>query len=281
MILNTSDELPVLTHLERVGPKGWLRYVFPFELPDNYDIDEVSRVLRVGYDAAAERLPVMACEAVPDTEAKRTYQTHHKLLNYKVVMKYTQINKGEKKTDNLYPEAGQLKLKKIPGDIDLLIIKDLRDDADAFPHSFAELKAKSFPVAALPAATLCPRPVWPRPGERLPVSLAQANFVRGGLVLAWNLFHMFGDSVTYSVWAQVWAEECRRAQGVAVPDPVVLPGRVFTDRARVMGPPSLGEIVRVEDHPEYILLPCNIFLLFFFEIPAQEEMTFCCLNLRG
>lgn len=60
------------THLERIGPKGWLRYVFPFELPGDYDISEVSRVLRDGYYAAAKRLPVMACEAVPDPQAKRT-----------------------------------------------------------------------------------------------------------------------------------------------------------------------------------------------------------------
>lgn len=58
--------------------------------------------------------------------------------------------------------------------------------------AFAELKAKSFPVSAFPAATVCPRSVWPQPGERLPISLVQVNFIRGGMILSWNLFPMFG-----------------------------------------------------------------------------------------
>lgn len=65
-----------LTHLERIGPKGWLRYVFPFQLPDNYDVDEVAKVLRAGFDSAKRRLPVMGCEAVPDMDAKRECLTY-------------------------------------------------------------------------------------------------------------------------------------------------------------------------------------------------------------
>lgn len=68
-IINTKMES--LTYLERIGPKGWLRYVFPFQLADDYDIGEVSTVLRAGFEAAKQRFPVMASEAVPDTEAKR------------------------------------------------------------------------------------------------------------------------------------------------------------------------------------------------------------------
>lgn len=62
-----------LTHLERIGPKGWLRYVFPFQLPDDYDIDVVASVLRAGFDSAKRRLLVMDCEAVPDMDAQREY----------------------------------------------------------------------------------------------------------------------------------------------------------------------------------------------------------------
>lgn len=69
--MTSLPDVPELTHLERIGPKGYLRYVFPFQLDDNYDIDEVSRVLRSGFDAAKSRLPVMDCEAVPDEHCKR------------------------------------------------------------------------------------------------------------------------------------------------------------------------------------------------------------------
>lgn len=69
--MTSLPDVPELTHLERIGPKGYLRYVFPFQLDDDYDIEEVSRVLRSGFDAAKSRLTVMDCEAVPDEHCKR------------------------------------------------------------------------------------------------------------------------------------------------------------------------------------------------------------------
>lgn len=69
--MGSFREIPELTHLERIGPKGYLRYIFPFQLGDGYDIDEASRVLRTGFDAAKSRLLVMGCEAVPDEDCKR------------------------------------------------------------------------------------------------------------------------------------------------------------------------------------------------------------------
>lgn len=59
------------THLERIGPKGWLRYVFPFQLAEDYDIDHVSGIFKAGFDAAKQRLPAMGSEAVPAPEIKR------------------------------------------------------------------------------------------------------------------------------------------------------------------------------------------------------------------
>lgn len=69
--MTSLPDVPELTYLERIGPKGYLRYVFSFQLGDDYDIDETSRVLRSGFDAAKSRLPVMDCEAVVDEHCKR------------------------------------------------------------------------------------------------------------------------------------------------------------------------------------------------------------------
>lgn len=149
-----------------------------------------------------------------------------------------------------------LTLKEIPaGDIEQIVVKDLRAPG-AFPMTFAELKSKSFPVSAFAAAKVCPRSVWPVPGDRLPVCLVQANFIQGGMILAWNIFHMFGDSVTFSVWSEVWAEECRRAQGEEISNPVDLPDRIITDR-EYLKKPSGRNAGRAEDHPEYLILPCR------------------------
>lgn len=71
------ERLSELTHLERIGPKGWLQYIYPFQLSENYDIDEVARVLRTGFEATCKRLPLMGWEAAPDTDAKREFERAH------------------------------------------------------------------------------------------------------------------------------------------------------------------------------------------------------------
>lgn len=149
-----------------------------------------------------------------------------------------------------------LKLQKIPeGDIEPITVKDLREDG-AFPMTFAELKSKNFPVSAFEAAKICPRSVWPTAADRLPLSLVQLNFIQGGVIMAWNLFHQFGDSMTYYTWSQVWAEECRRAQGEEITDPVHLPDEIFAHRAQLKRPSGRNS-GRVDDHPEYLVLPCR------------------------
>ncbi|PSR82754.1 transferase family-domain-containing protein [Coniella lustricola] len=209
------------THLERIGPKGWLRYVFPFQLEEEYNIDEISRIFKDGFDSAKKRLPAMGCEAVPAPELS---------------------------------QIGVLKLQQIPeGDIEAITVNDLRAEG-AFPMSFSELKSKRFPVSALEATKICPRSVWPVAGDRLPVSQVKLNFIQGGVIMGWNLFHQFGDSVTYYTWSQVWAEECRRAQGEHIDNPIHLPDEIFAHRAQLKKPSGLNA-GRVEDHPEYLVLP--------------------------
>ncbi|KAK2803148.1 hypothetical protein FQN51_003892 [Onygenales sp. PD_10] len=102
---------------------------------------------------------------------------------------------------------------------------------------------------------LCRRSVWPAAAEEpLPISLVQANFIRGGLVLTWCILHMAGDGTSFCTWTRIWAEGCRRAQGLDIPDPIQLPEAIWEDPERVMGP-SGRNAGRFEDHLEYTLLP--------------------------
>ncbi|PWY95943.1 hypothetical protein BO94DRAFT_141709 [Aspergillus sclerotioniger CBS 115572] len=212
------EPVPSLTPLELIGPKGYLRYVFTFPLASDYEVKEVAAVLKAGYAAAIQRLPVMDCEAIPDLNAR---------------------------------QGGVMKLRKVDNSKDDgILVKDMR--MDAFP-TYAELRAQHFPVAAFDADTFCRSDVWPTPGEPLPISLVQANFIRGGLILTWCILHMAGDGTSFQTWMQVWAEECRHAQGLDS-KPVALPPAIFEDRERVMR--STGRnLGRPEDHPEYIVLP--------------------------
>lgn len=163
-----SPAIPKLTALERIGPKGYVRYVFPFQLQENYSLDEVARVLQAGYEDLMLRMPEVACEAVPDTHSKQ-----------KGVMKYQRLQGSDAAN---------------------IVTKDLRD---SFPSSYTELKSKSFPVAAFDADTLCRRSVWASAGERLPISLVQANFIQGGLILTWCILHLAGDGTSFCTWTKI------------------------------------------------------------------------------
>jgi hypothetical protein len=88
----------------------------------------------------------------------------------------------------------------------------------------------------------------------VPISLVQANFIRGGLILTWNIFHMIGDAVCFATWMKVWSEGCRRAQGLNIPDPIQLSSALWTDREQVKKPSGTNQ-GRMADHPEYTLLP--------------------------
>mgnify|MGYP002718826491 FL=1 len=215
----TNRAIPELTALERIGPKGYLRYVFPFQLQKDYDLGEVARVLQAGYQGLIQRIPEVACEAVPDTNSKQ-----------KGVLKF-QLQEND--------------------DAQIIVVKDLRDSPGP---GYEELKSKFFPVASFNADTFCRRSVWPSAGDRLPISAVQANFICGGVILTWCILHMAGDGTSFYTWMEVWAEECRRAAGLNISDAVQLPEALWKDRESVMRP-SGRNTGKLENHPEYTLLP--------------------------
>ncbi|KAI8283443.1 hypothetical protein K4K60_002694 [Colletotrichum sp. SAR11_57] len=171
--------------------------------------------------ATKSRFPTLACEALPDPDAR---------------------------------QANALKLQRITdNEIEPVIINDLRQSSN-FTSSFTDLKSKHFPVSSFPAEVFTRCPIWPAPGQRVPITIVQANFIRGGLILNWNLFHLVGDGQAFYNWIRVWAEETRRAQGLDIPDPVHYPEPIYADRQIAHKSPQTlpkGKSGRLTDHPEY------------------------------
>lgn len=144
---------------------------FPSELSDGYDIDEVTRVFRQGWEATCRRFPILAGEAVIDTEGKQ--------LNLMKLQSMT----DEDRLQNVQP----------------ITVNDLRESG-AFHSTFAELKARQFPVSDFNSDLLTRHPrVWAFPGDRLPIMKIQLNFLQGGLLLNWSPFHMVGDGMTFGL----------------------------------------------------------------------------------
>ncbi|KAK7739577.1 hypothetical protein SLS63_001923 [Diaporthe eres] len=204
-----------------------MEYIFPFELPDNYDLDEVTQVLRDGWEATCRRIPVLKGEAVADSDAKQGGAMKIQLLDDK------------ERLERIQP----------------ITVNDLRSPV-SYPLTFAELRERHFPVSAFDPEIFTRRYTWPSPGDRLPIMLMQLNFIRGGLILNWNPFHMIGDGTTFFTWTAVWAEECRRAQGLEIINPFELRQSIVSDRRHAISPqsPPSGRSGRPEDHPQYVLL---------------------------
>ncbi|CAG8232326.1 unnamed protein product [Penicillium salamii] len=216
---HSEESIPQLTTLERIGLKVWVRYIFVFDLGDDYDIEEVSTILRAGYSALQQNISLSDCEAVPDPS---------------------------------WRQNGVSKLQRLKeGGFEPVVVKDLRESSD-FPWSYNHLKKKSFPVAAFDANLLCRQGVFPAPGARLPTSLAQANFIRGGLVLNWCALHLAGDGASFHLWMKIWADGCRRAQNESS-QPLDLDPAIWNDREALMKPSGCNK-GRLEDHAEYTLL---------------------------
>ncbi|GIK00978.1 hypothetical protein Aspvir_005008 [Aspergillus viridinutans] len=228
-------EIPQLTPLERIAPKGYVRYIFLFHLGNDYNIHKISQVLQPGYETLAREIPEVACECIPDTDIQK-----------KGVMKYRKI----------YGE-----------DAARIAVEDLRD---SFPLSFEQLKGKGFPVSYFDAETFCPGPIWPVPGEKVRTSLVQASFIRGGLILGWNLLHLSGDGTSWYIWTQIWADACRRAQGFEG-ESLNLPKEIWGDRERVRKP-SGRNAGNIKDHPEWAILPFT---------PTSPPPKMMSPNLRG
>lgn len=218
-VTELPDLAPPLLPTEKIGPLGWIRLVFHFELPDDYDAEKLTNILKRSYTALKERTPIAGCEAVPTPT---------------------------------YPQDGLLQLRHYGDEIDHdFIVKDLRNQD--FP-SFSELKRRGFPASALDPAVVCQRGLggeWPQAGDRLNVTMMQPNFIRGGLLLNILFLHAYVDCTTVYKFSEILAEEVRRAQGLPITNPVHIP---WQDRAKLLQ--SSGRNPgNPQDHPEYIELP--------------------------
>ncbi|TGO31123.1 hypothetical protein BPAE_0001g00170 [Botrytis paeoniae] len=222
--MDAASKAPPLLASELVGPKGWIRNMMCLELAADYDVENISSMLRTAWSSFKERTPMVGVEAVPaDPDVK---------------------------------PAGQLKLQPYrDGEIEDFIVKDHRNDSTA--PSFSQLKDEGFPNAAMDDEKLCMRGrvgEWPQFGvDRLATQMMQANLIKGGLLLNHLCFHSYADGLSMWKLAELFAEDLRRAQGLTIEKPVEIQ---VADRSKILQ--STGENVCdnfAEEHTEFIHLP--------------------------
>ena len=112
--------------------------------------------------------------------------------------------------------------------------------------NYGDLKRRHFPMEAVD-----PNVVYSLPGfmdAEKPVFVAQANFIRGGLVLGISLHHSFGDGAALKTILQTWAACCR---GESAPSTLAQ----SPQRERLT---SSEPGASLDEFPEYTTIPDNI-----------------------
>ncbi|MDI1487260.1 MAG: hypothetical protein OHK93_006529 [Ramalina farinacea] len=121
---------------------------------------------------------------------------------------------------------------------DIISFNDLRNKYD-----YEQLRAAHFPSNGVAFDAIAPKS-FGQAGDSAPVMVAQANILRGGLLLFFAVHHCVFDEIGIFNIMKVWSSCCRGDVG----NDFVTPQ--WFDR----GPLSHGEGPgRLEDHPEYTL----------------------------
>lgn len=111
---------------------------------------------------------------------------------------------------------------------------------------YRDLERRHFPMEAVDPDLLFSLPSF-MDAEK-PVLLAQANFVRGGLILGVSLHHSFGDGASLKMGLQTWAACCRGESAAPTLEKSTQSERLTSSELDI----SLDEF------PEYAIIPENV-----------------------
>ena len=205
-----------LSTLEQISPQAYTRFILCFGFGSGALHEDAAQILRRGLEAAAAEIPILK-NIVVSVDDSRGRKT-----------------KGVRKDD-----------------VALFTVKDLTHDG----LDFGNIQSQGFPSKVFDGELLCPTGVFAVPGSSVPVFLAQANLINGGLLLGVSVWHGAFDATAITTILRLWAQNCR-----AVEDPksedrdrFSLSAEAF-DTSRLSKTSSVGR-VSVDDHPEFMLLP--------------------------
>ena len=206
-----------MSTVEHMVPSVNVRYLFFYNLPEDYNKGYTMRVLREGFNATAKAIPLLSAEILFDTGS---------------------------------PQIGKRKIQ--PGTATYLSEADYRRNAASpFPWTYDELKQKGFPTEPLteelfvPPFALIPDLTRPQP-----VFGVQANFLEGGLCLGFSFSHGKFDARALYEIMKVWSQNCRDIQAALPPSIVSVDPTVFDNEIMTRGH---ADGRKVTSHPHYMV----------------------------
>ena len=212
----SSADLPHLSTLEQISPQAYVRFILCFGLSSGFTHDELIQILRQGLEATAIEIPVLSCLVVSVTDSYG------------------------RETEDLRQ-----------GDGTLFNINDLTGNG----MDFGTIRSRGFPSQLFDGELLCPTGVFAVPGSPVPVFLAQANLITGGLLLGLSAWHGALDGTAITTIIGLWAQICST---IKLPQKKSLASHTLIadafDKAR-LSKSSLNKGGTIDSHPEFLLLP--------------------------
>lgn len=208
-----------MSTVEQILPSVYIRFLFFYSLPKDYNKDETLRILREGFDATLKAIPMLNSEMLLDAES---------------------------------PQQGKRTTRLASGPFEHFYETDYRDDPVKFPWSFEQFKEEGFPTAPLLEELFVPQwPMLPDFTTPMPTFGVQTSFIEGGLVVGYNFSHGKYDARSIYEIMRVWSQNCRDLQEGSSPSVLSLNPEVFDNSAMTRG----LEGVEVKSHSEYITIP--------------------------
>ena len=205
-----------LSTLEQISPQAYTRVILCFRLQNGVTQEDVTQFLRESLITTAAKIPVLNSLAVTVTDSN-----------------------GRQTKDLREAE------------IDKFTVKDLTGSS----LDYGEIRSQGFPSQVFDGETTCRTGVFAVPGSPVPVFLAQANYITGGLILGLSVWHGALDGTAITEVLRQWAQNCRALQYPEDKDHKVSTLSVGAfDKSR-LSKVSISKEVSIKDHPEFLLLP--------------------------
>ena len=209
-----AAQVQSLSLLEQISPQAYTRFVLCFKIDSKSQTEKITSILQQALEATATSIPSLKRVAVPIED-----------------------HRGRKR----YGTGHE--------DVKLLTVKNLIGDS----WDYDSIRSQGFPALAFDGDVLHRTGIFADPAFQIPVFLAQANFVPGGLLLAISTWHGAFDGTAITHILRLWAQNSHalqeeqenfRAHHISAPE--------CFDKFNLS---ASSKKATIADHPEFILLP--------------------------
>ncbi|MCJ1252688.1 hypothetical protein MMC24_000494 [Lignoscripta atroalba] len=226
-----NPEITKLPPPDQFAPRFYVPMIFCFRLKPNAHPKKIFSELQAGLSITLVELPFFAGRVVTEDATR-----------------------------------GRIQLEVCPDDEVTFKFRDFRDlEAKSMLYNYDELERAHFPMSELIESVLSPRK-WQIEAPENPCLVLQANFIKGGLLLACLFHHSTSDAIGWSRLLRRWSHHTATTAKGSTTAPVRFPVEAL-DRSPLF---KTIKGFRLEDCPQFKLAETQEVPYFLVEAPPKN-----------